>query len=129
MKISGFEEFVNDMNNGTFDFTENGKCIGCGNCCSNILPINDGEIKRIKRYIKTHNIKECKHNIPFSEEVLDLLCPFLDNGKSCDKCTIYEVRPMICREFSCCPANRKQIDIKRKMNCRTVDVRSEFFNK
>lgn len=44
------------------DFTFNGKCSNCGQCCSNLLPLSDSEVKRIKQYIKKHNIKEQRHN-------------------------------------------------------------------
>lgn len=32
----------------------------------------------------------------------DMICPFMDSRKKDKKCDIYEVRPMICREFICC---------------------------
>ncbi len=80
--------------------TCNGKCSSCGECCADILPIDDYEIKKIKDYIKTHQIKECKH-IPVvcNYSVLDLTCPFRDNENK--KCAIYPVRPAICRCFIC----------------------------
>lgn len=42
----------------TVDFTVDGKCSGCGNCCSNILPLSDVEVKRILEYIRQNGIKE-----------------------------------------------------------------------
>lgn len=89
-----------DMNNGLYDFTKNGKCTRCGACCSTFLPISSKEIKEIKRYVKKHHITEQKHNYP-SVVAFDLTCPFLDDSKAKDKCTIYPVRPEICRDFIC----------------------------
>ena len=34
------------------DFTDNGKCRDCGNCCGNFLPLTDAERATIRRYIK-----------------------------------------------------------------------------
>ncbi len=83
------------------DFTNNGVCSKCGNCCSRTLPMTQKEINQIKLYIKKHNIKRQVHmvNVLAGKQV-DWVCPFLDNTKA-NKCTIYEVRPSICREFNC----------------------------
>lgn len=60
------------------DFTNNGKCFNCGNCCSNLLPMSEKEVKVIKAYIKTHNIKEQRHN---AMQGADMTCPFRDEKK------------------------------------------------
>lgn len=80
-----------------------GKCSRCGECCGAVpLPITRMEEKRIRRYIK-------EHNIPYQETRLwkdevgnvneDLRCVFYDFDNK--KCKIYEVRPSICRRFRC----------------------------
>ena len=33
------------------DFSINGKCSMCGECCGAILPVSEKEIKRIKKYV------------------------------------------------------------------------------
>lgn len=78
------------------DNTVDGKCIGCGECCTNMLPLSQNEINRIKTYIKKHNIKEQRHNFMLG---IDMTCPFRDDGNKV--CTIYPVRPDICRDFVC----------------------------
>lgn len=35
------------------DYTVDGKCSGCGNCCSNVLPLADAEVKRIVEDIRS----------------------------------------------------------------------------
>ncbi len=80
------------------DFTNNGRCSGCGNCCSNILPVSDAEVKRIREYIRKHGIKEQK-KLYANPDSLDMTCPFRDDANR--KCTIYEVRPAICRVYKC----------------------------
>lgn len=92
--IGTLEEVMKDMKCGVFDFTKDGKCSGCGQCCSNYLPISSKEIKEIKRYVKKHHITEQKHNYP-SVVAFDLTCPFLDDSKEKEKCLIYPVRPEI----------------------------------
>lgn len=83
------------------DYTNNGECSKCGNCCGRILPLTQLEINQIKAYIKKHNIKRHIHitNV-LAEASIDAMCPFLDDTKI-DKCTIYEVRPSICRVYNC----------------------------
>lgn len=87
------------------DNTINGKCAGCGECCSNMLPLSRNEISRIKAYIKKHNIKEQRHNFMLG---IDMTCPFRDDANK--KCTIYPVRPDICRDFVC---NHNVEDLKK----------------
>ena len=71
-----------------------GKCSCCGECCSNILPINQEEANIIKNYVIENNIKPQKQMIIMQNR---LCCPYYD-GK---KCLIYEVRPLICKLFYC----------------------------
>ena len=129
-KAKQFEEYVQDMNNGTYDFTKNGKCTGCGACCSNLLPMTDDEIRTIRKHIKSHGIKEFKHLLPLANPSVDMTCPFMDDSKKCDKCMIYEVRPKICRDFICDPKQRPMdMDLRYMLSAKIVNVREEFFRK
>ena len=106
------------------DFTDNGKCSNCGQCCSNLLPLSNREIKNIKAYIKKHKIKEQRHN---GMTGVDMTCPFRDEANK--KCLIYEIRPAICRQFMC---NHTQADImKAKVDLHRINnivfMRAEFF--
>lgn len=94
------------LTNNITDFTCNGKCSNCGECCSNFLPLSDVEIKTIKEYVKRHNIKPCNHISVVSKEI-DGICPFRDNVNK--KCLIYKIRPEICRSFIC---NKSKPDIE-----------------
>lgn len=98
--IKTIEEVIEKMETGVFDFCKDGKCIGCGKCCSSFLPLSNKEIKEIKRYMKKHKLKEHKHITP-AVVSYDMTCPFLDDKKENNKCEIYEVRPAICRVFQC----------------------------
>ena len=87
------------MKSGEYDYTKNGECTGCGRCCSDLLPLCDEEIAVIRKYIRRKKIEPCKHLPPTMYPKEDDTCPFRDDAKKI--CTIYEVRPMICREFKC----------------------------
>ncbi len=79
------------------DYTCNGKCSNCGNCCGDLLPLSHKEIKTIKYYLRHHrDIKATPQDLTAK---IDNTCPFRDNENK--KCKIYEVRPRICSAFKC----------------------------
>lgn len=81
-KNKQLSEVLEDMRNGTYDMTDNGVCTQCGACCSNLLPLTDKEIKRIRGYIKKHQIEEYKYMIPVSNVVIDMTCPLYGRFKA-----------------------------------------------
>lgn len=94
---ASFEEIVRNVIEGNVKITDNsvcGKCSKCGECCTNILPVNQKEIDAIQKYVIDNNIKPQKQMLVMQNR---LTCPYY-NGK---KCLIYEVRPLICKEFYC----------------------------
>lgn len=100
--ISTLDKIIEDQEHGLYDFTENGKCSSCGKCCGNYIPLSKKDINRIKKFIKINNIKEVKRVFNFLNNVpIDSMCPFLDHTKENNKCTIYAVRPEICKAFNC----------------------------
>ena len=98
--IGTLSEVYDSMEKGVYDFCVDGKCSGCGQCCTALLPISDKELRIIKRYISKKHVTPAIHAVPLKAD-LDLTCPFLDESKDCDKCKIYPVRPKICRTFQC----------------------------
>ncbi len=77
-------------------------CLACANCCKTTSPIfRDVDIKRIAKGLKTTEKKFIQTYLHMDEEqdyVLNFApCPFLD--LSDNKCTIYEIRPLACREY------------------------------
>lgn len=79
-----------------YDFTCNGKCSGCGQCCGDILHLSQSEIRRIDLYLKEHKIEKTER---IALVDYDNTCPFRDNKNK--KCKIYSVRPEICRAYQC----------------------------
>ena len=116
--------------NGFKNFTEHGCCSNCGECCANLIPISESEIKAIKKYIKAHNIKQQWGAIPIpfrTAPVLDLGCPFRDG--SAKKCLIYPVRPAVCRNFRCDKQVGEVLKFKEKLIIKygVCEMRSTFF--
>ena len=97
-----------DFGENARDYTCNGKCSNCGNCCIPWLPITKKEYKKIKDYIEQHNIKP----VPLKEgNNYYMDCCFHDRENK--RCTIYEVRPEVCKNFIC-SASFEKVDKDRK---------------
>lgn len=58
---------------------------GCGDCCGP-APATKAELDRVVAYVRAHNITPKDQGIT---------CPLYLGGK----CSVYEVRPLICRAF------------------------------
>lgn len=100
--ISTLEKTIHEMMSGVYDYTREGECSGCGQCCTALLPLFRTEFKEIERLVRKRKIKPCRHDvgIPYSGQIdFDLTCPFRDNVNR--KCIIYDHRPLVCRNFRC----------------------------
>ena len=62
-------------------------------CPSNFLPISQEELNIIQKYVIENNIKPQTEVLVMENR---LACPYWNH-----KCLIYEVRPLICKEFYC----------------------------
>ena len=129
MNIGTMQQIMDDMKSGVMDFTKDGECSQCGQCCSNMLPMSKKECLRIADYIRRKHIGECVHRPPTASPTEDYTCPFRDNARKI--CTIYEVRPAICRDFRC-DKPRKDIQANKDMyhgKYAVVFMRETFFPK
>ena len=127
MMLGGFQKMMEDMQQGIRDYTQDGHCSSCGNCCSNFLPLSVEECFRIRKYVQKKHIKECVNRPPTAKPVLDYTCPFRDNVKKI--CTIYAIRPLICKDWQCDKA-RKGIQANEKFasgDYAVIDMRATFF--
>lgn len=90
------QEIIQEIAEGKGKIVDNsvcGRCSKCGECCTPFLPVTQDEIDTIQRYVVKNNIKPQKAVLIMQNR---LACPYW-NGK----CLIYEVRPLICKEFYC----------------------------
>ena len=71
-----------------------GHCSKCGECCTCFLPVTQEELNQVQYYVLRNNIKPQKQMLIMQNR---LTCPYYDSKK----CLIYEVRPIICKEFYC----------------------------
>lgn len=127
MSVVSMEQMLNDYSKGVQDYTKDGKCIQCGSCCTRFLALSNHEINTIRRYIERHGITQNKHAVNvYKDPLLDMTCPFLDDTKSDHKCTIYDVRPLLCRDFIC-KKDKKPSPQLYKDNRRAVDMVQLFF--
>ena len=126
--MDAIKQIRGDIDKNRYNRTQNGKCTGCGSCCSNLLPLTQNEIESIHKYIRQHNIKERRQISPAAASVMNLNCPFLDISRRDKKCTIYPVRPGICREFICDSTIRRTPSASLVAEPhRIVIMRKEFF--
>lgn len=125
--IGTIEQVIKDMKHRVYDFTKDGKCSQCGQCCENFLPMSEKELKTIKRYVKKHHIKPQKHLMPTVEPTIDMTCPLRNDAER--KCMAYEVRPQICRSFLCSNPRNGIWATKQEFHAkyRAVDLRKEIF--
>ncbi len=127
--LGTFDEMISDMESGIWDYTVDGKCSGCGSCCSDLLPMSEREVRQIRAYITKNRIKEQKHFVPTALPVTDFICPFRNNTEK--RCEIYEVRPAICRDFKC-DKPKQGVWANQELYQEEVDivsVRETFFGK
>ena len=112
-------EILKTVFSGNVKITDNsicGKCSKCGECCTNLLPVSQEEVDIIQKYVIENKIRPQKQMLVMQNR---LTCPYY-NGK---KCLIYEVRPLICKEFYC--YKKPTAEIAKKFSAReyiTVDM-------
>jgi len=103
------------------DFTRKGVCSGCGRCCGNFLPLTNADKVRIHKHLRTNLLA------PYDGTPLD--CPFL-NDEPGKRCSIYAVRPLICKEYVCNKKpTRTELEKLAAKKMQFTDMRLEFFGR
>ncbi|MFM7661435.1 MAG: YkgJ family cysteine cluster protein [Bacteroidota bacterium] len=101
-------------------------CLTCANCCKTTSPIfRDSDIRRISKHLKIKESKLINDLLRMDEDEDYVLrtspCYFLNSTNSC---SIYEFRPLACREYP--HTNRKNMSqilnltIKNSLICPVV---------
>lgn len=85
------------------DNSVNGVCSRCGQCCSNLLPMNLKDVERIRKYLQSHPIAPAPKERPEHRyyKITVEPCPFCDLSSGTATCMIFEVAPDICKKFIC----------------------------
>ena len=124
--IGSLERMIDDMNAGVFDFTDNGKCTNCGQCCTALLPVTKAEVEVMHRYVRKHNVKPHQTSPLISAPVIDFTCPF--RNEMLKKCDIYPARPKICRDFKCDKPKKgeQKDDAPYDSAVQVINMRDEF---
>jgi Fe-S-cluster containining protein len=97
-KKQNLDEIIHNLHHKEFKKRD---CLDCANCCKTTSPIfRDIDIKRIAKHLREKESNFINQHLRLDEENDWVLksspCPFLgiDN-----KCEIYDVRPLACREY------------------------------
>jgi Fe-S-cluster containining protein len=84
----------------------------CSFCCHSTINISHGEAKYIRKKIKENGIKPDKKRSKIQNSAnmsaeneqslkwVDRACPFLSSTDGKGDCTIYEIRPLLCRNHN-----------------------------
>ena len=124
---------VVQIRNNIRDNSDDGICSRCGQCGSNLLPMNMEDVDRIRQYLKTHDISPAPKERPATlyYRVDFDPCPFCDFTGGFATCKIFEVAPTICKKFICkAELLAEQYDINGDIvqdKIGQVDCRKTFF--
>lgn len=86
---------------------KNGVCSKCGGCCSNILPLSEQDIRRLRSFAEEHKFVP---RLPAGANLIYAHCPFLiepdpETQPGVKICAAYDARPDVCRIFLCSNTN------------------------
>ena len=96
------------------------QCKHCGHCCDKILPITLLEQRTIINHLVQNNDILVKVTDKLIKNKRDLSCPFRDEENK--RCMIYNIRPMICREFYCKYTLANLENTKLSMDCQIINI-------
>jgi len=100
-------------------------CYGCFACCQERVPLTSIDYEQIFRY---HTIRAEKHTWRRCLDIISLItvvgrqvditlrldrsgmCIFLDRNRGL--CTIYPIRPLVCRMYVCTPLSKNAADLR-----------------
>ena len=79
------------------DFTCNGICSKCGECCGAILPLDQEDVDKIEKYVLANEIYSNKNILVMQNK---LQCPYYTGNRE-KGCAIYPARPKVCKLYKC----------------------------
>jgi Fe-S-cluster containining protein len=105
-KVKMVDETFSELHDQAFQKID---CLSCANCCKTTSPIfRDVDVRRISKSMRMTEMQFISSYLQMDEEKDYVLksapCTFLGSD---NKCSIYEIRPLACREYP--HTNRKNI--------------------
>ena len=79
------------------DFTCNGICSKCGECCGAILPLDQEDVDKMSDYVLENKIHSITATLIMQNK---LQCPYYTGNKE-KGCAIYPARPKVCKLYKC----------------------------
>lgn len=128
--MSGLEYLKQSVEDKTINM-QNPTCIACNECCSMDVILTLEEHEKIEAYLHTPegviHFKRMKNKIKRYNHrgIVYGLCPFTDDTTK--RCTIYEMRPSICRAYHC-GLEDAVIKENRKTHEKAKSIRDLFFD-
>ena len=97
-KSKEVDELIHQLHDAAFEKID---CLKCANCCKTTSPIfRDVDVKRIAKHLRMPESKVLDQYLRMDEEgdwvFKQSPCHFLQDDNTC---SIYEVRPLACREY------------------------------
>lgn len=119
MKPKKLDNLINEEHDKQF---ENIDCLDCGNCCATTSPIfRDVDVKRIAKHFRMKPVEFEQQYLKRDEDgdlvLLSSPCAFLGED---NVCSIYEVRPLACREYP--HTDRKRMDPILDLTLKNTEV-------
>ncbi|MFN3918575.1 MAG: YkgJ family cysteine cluster protein [Flavobacteriales bacterium] len=113
------DELFHRLHNEVFEKTD---CLKCANCCKTTSPIfRDVDIERLAKHLRIKSaqlIAKYLHLDSDGDYVLNFTpCPFLESD---NYCSVYEYRPLACKEYP--HTNRKNIQQILKLTTRNTEI-------
>ena len=95
------DELAGELHDQAFQIVD---CTRCANCCKTMdIKFSETDIERIAGHLEMETTELIETYLEADDEDVDgsykarqKPCPFLGDD---DRCTIYDVRPMVCREY------------------------------
>lgn len=127
MRHTTVQGYLDSDKQGVTNYTVDGHCSCCGECCKDILPIDFVELNKIKKFVKSNRIKQQAHHL--LPNTVDMTCPFLNIDGETRKCVIYPVRPKICQQFLCLKHQEELTELSksREKAGRLMSLRKEIY--
>lgn len=105
-RAKNLDDIFEELHNKVFEKID---CLSCANCCKTTSPIfRDVDIKRISKHLRMTEMQFISNYLRMDEDRDYVLktspCHFLNSDNKCD---IYEVRPLACKEYP--HTNRKNM--------------------